>query len=86
MTAMGFIRNTKTATLGADAAKAHETGQRYYTPVLNFPMSQPGLSGGIADWPPMIEAIEAAGWQLNQWQVATDKQGRPQAFPLFVRR
>ena len=83
---MGFIKDAKAATLGQDAAKAFAAGNRYYTPVLNFPATMPGLSGGIADWPPMIDAIEAAGWQLNQWQVATDAKGRPQAFPLFVRR
>ena len=83
---MGLIRDSKASTLGQDAAKAYATGSRYYTPVLNFPATQPALSGGIPDWPPMIDAIEAAGWQLHQWQVATDAKGRPQAFPLFVRR
>lgn len=83
---MGMIRDSKAATIGQDAAKAYQLGSRFYTPVLNFPATQPALSGGIADWPVMIDAIEAAGWQLNQWQVATDAKGRPQAFPLFVRR
>lgn len=83
---MGIIQDTKAATLGQDAAKAYAAGSRYFTPVMNFPMTKPGLSAGIPDWSRMIDAIEAAGWQLHQWQVASDKQGRPQAFPLFVRR
>lgn len=82
---MGIIRDAKAATLGQDALKAFAGASSYYTPVLNFPATWHAMSGGIPDWPPMIDAIEAAGWKLRDWQVATDAKGRPQAFPLFVR-
>lgn len=42
-------------------------------------------SGSIPGWAEMIEAIEAAGWQLPEWSVAMDSHGRPEANPLFRR-
>lgn len=83
---MGFIQDTKSATVAQDAAKAFQAGSRYFTPLLNLPATRPGFSGGIPDWSAMLDAIEAQGWQLHQWAVAPDKHGRPQAMPLFVRR
>ena len=43
------------------------------------------MSGSISGWAEMIESVEACGWRLQQWSVATDEKGRPEAYPLFVR-
>ena len=69
---MGFIKDAKRDALGKEAAKAREEGRRYFTPKLNTPMTQHGLSGSIAGWAEMLEAIEDAGWELTSWAVAHD--------------
>ncbi|HEX5771793.1 MAG TPA: hypothetical protein VFY11_12580 [Nocardioidaceae bacterium] len=32
------------------------------------------------------EPITEAGWQLQFWNVGSDGKGRPEAYPLFMRR
>jgi hypothetical protein len=56
-----------------------------FVPKLNTPATASGLSGAVPGWAEMIESIEAAGWRLDQWAVAEDTKGRPQAYPLFRR-
>lgn len=34
------------------------------------------------DWGPVIEAIESAGWRLEQWAVVASQSGT-EAFPVF---
>jgi hypothetical protein len=34
----------------------------------------------------MLKAITEAGWSLQYWNVGSDAKGRPEAYPLFVRR
>ncbi|MFB6726832.1 hypothetical protein ACFCV3_42075 [Kribbella sp. NPDC056345] len=82
---MGLIKNAKTDTLGGLARKAREAGQTTFAAMLNYPATQPDLSGEINDWSVMVEAVEAEGWQLVNWTVGQDKKGRPQAFPVFRR-
>ena len=60
-------------------------GDPVFTPKLNTPMSQHGMSGAIKDWPAMIAGIESAGWQMAQWTVCVDAKGLPEAYPLFRR-
>jgi hypothetical protein len=54
-----------------------------FTPRLNMPGSQHGMSGNIVDWAMMIQGLEESGWRLEQWSVAMDTKGRPEAYPLF---
>ena len=82
---MGWIKDGKASIMKAEAQKAWDSGDRYFTAVLNFPGGNPNLSGGIPHWPPMLEAIEAVGWKLHTWAMAVDHKGHPHAMPLFVR-
>jgi hypothetical protein len=82
---MGFLKDMKTGVLGDEARKAFEAGLPVFTPRLNMPASQHGMSGNIADWAGMIAAVEDAGWALEHWAVGVDSKGRGEAFPLFRR-
>ncbi|MFK0057981.1 hypothetical protein ACIQTN_01920 [Streptomyces werraensis] len=82
---MGFLKDAKASTLGAEAKKAAEKGRKVFTPFLNMPMTQTGMSGNVDDWAQMIEAVEAEGWTLAEWTVGLDAKGKPQAYPLFRR-
>lgn len=82
---MGFIKEAKVTQLGTEAAKAAADGRMVFTPMLNSPALHGGLSGNIADWSLMIEAIESAGWVMQHWAIGQDSKGRPQAYPLFRR-
>ncbi|GAA1029738.1 MULTISPECIES: hypothetical protein [Amycolatopsis] len=57
-----------------------------FIPRLNTSMTQHGMSGSIAGRAEMIEAVEAQGWQMVEWTVTQDENGRPEAYPLFRRR
>lgn len=83
---MGFMKNMKVDAITAEAVKAAEAGRGVFTPKLNTPATQAGLTGDISDWAVMIEAIEAAGWDLTHWAVSSDAKGRPEAYPFFRRR
>lgn len=83
---MGFIKNAKTNLVLDAARKARESGRQVFAAVLNSPGLRPDMSGGIDQWADMIDTVEAEGWRLEQWTVAQDPKGRPQAYPLFRRR
>ncbi len=82
---MGIMAGAKASSVGKDARKAWESGQAFFTPILNFPTFTFGFSGAVTDWPPMIESITDEGWKLHTWALVTDKENRPQAMPLFTR-
>jgi hypothetical protein len=82
---MGFIKDAKSNIVGTEAAKARDAGRTVFTPRLNMPSSQPGLSGDIDTWGLMVQAIEAEGWTLAHWAVGVDTKGRGEAYPLFRR-
>ncbi len=83
---MGWIKDAKRNMLAEEAARAVQEGRTVFAPMLNTPMSQHTMSGSVAGWAEMVESIEEQGWQLQQWAVAMDTKGRPQAYPLFRRR
>ena len=83
---MGWIKNAKASMLTMEAARAVQEGRTVFAPMLNTPMTHHTMSGAVAGWAEMIEAIEAEGWVLTNWSVAADDKGRPQAYPLFRRR
>jgi hypothetical protein len=82
---MGFIKDAKQNMLSTEAKRAVEEGRTVFAPMLNTPMSQHTMSGSVAGWAEMIEAVEREGWTLANWSVAHDAKGRPQAYPLFRR-
>ena len=82
---MGFIKDKKAGKVGDDAQAAWDQGRSVFTPVLNMPSFNLGFSGGNDDLALMTEAILAVGWKLDTWAVVTDKNGKPQIMPLFVR-
>lgn len=82
---MGIIKTAKAVKVGADAQIAWDKGRVVFTPVINYPSSGSGFSGGNEDMALMVEAVLAVGWLLDTWAVVTDDRGRPQAMPLFVR-
>ncbi len=83
---MGWIKNAKANLLSEEAARAAAEGRTVFAPMLNTPVTHHTMSGSVAGWAEMIESIEAEGWVLDQWSVAADDKGRPQAYPLFRRR
>ncbi len=82
---MGLIKDAKASSMLKDAQEAWADGSIVFTPVLNLPFWRSGFSGRNKDWELMIGAILSVGWRLQFWAVAPDKDGRPQAMPLFVR-
>lgn len=82
---MGFIKDMKANVVSTEAARAITEGRTVYAPMLNTPATQSGTSGSVSGWAEMIESIEACGWRLDQWAIAQDSKGRPQAYPLFRR-
>lgn len=82
---MGFIKDSKVASMTTEATKAAEAGRKVFTPKLNMPGTHHGMSGDIVDWGLMIEGIESVGWTMQQWSVSSDNKGRPEAYPLFRR-
>jgi hypothetical protein len=82
---MGFLKDTKANMLTTEATRARAEGRSVFVPLLNTPTATSGMSGSISGWAEMIEAVESAGWRLDQWSVSTDTNGRPQAYPLFRR-
>lgn len=82
---MGWIKDAKAKALAKEAERATKEGRTVFVPMLNTPQSQGELSGSVAGWAEMIEAVEEQGWALTQWAVGQDAKGRPQAYPLFRR-
>jgi hypothetical protein len=80
---MGIFKTAKADSIAAEARRAVEEGRLWFSPRLNTPFTQHNMSGSIAGWAEMIEAVEREGWQLVDWTVARDKKDRPEAYPLF---
>jgi len=83
---VGFIKNAKANMVAEEAGRAIAEGRTVFVPRLNTPATQHTMSGSIAGWAEMIESIEAQGWQMVDWSVVQDKNGKPEAYPLFRRR
>lgn len=83
---MAIVKKMKADELAREAQRARSEGRSVFVAKLNTPWTQHGLSGSIAGWAEMIEAVESCGWVLAEWSVAHDSKGRPEAYPLFRRR
>lgn len=81
----GFIQAAKANKIESDAQTAWNRGDKFFTPVMNYPIIRFGFSGAITDWSMMTESITSVGWVLHTWSTAIDRRGRPQAMPIFVR-
>lgn len=67
---MGIMKQSKVTNIGNDAVAAREKGHRvfvcrYWDEVLNFQST-----GSIAGATEAIEAVEAAGWKLDDFSYA----------------
>lgn len=82
---MGLLKNAKTDMITTNAQRAWDADRVVFTPLLNMPMTKADLSSGVDDWALMVGGILSVGWKLHTWQVSADRNGRPQATPLFVR-
>jgi hypothetical protein len=83
---MGFIKDKKVDRLTSDAQQAWADQTRMsFTPILNVSWSNAGMSGDVSDIGMMMDAIGRVGWRLHTWAVTSDKNGHPQAMPLFIR-
>jgi hypothetical protein len=82
---MGLMGTLKGGVLKNAAMEAWNGGERYFTPLLKFPLAKADLYGVVKDWPGMIDAVESVGWELHTWSVTSDERGLPQALPLFRR-
>lgn len=56
------------------AVRAHESGLRYYCPVLPKPSA---LAAAVDTWGIALEAITSNGWRLHTWATADDGTARP---------
>jgi hypothetical protein len=81
----GIIQMAKSGKIGDEAEMAWNRGDKYFTPIMNYPFFRIGFTGAITDWALMIESITDKGWVMKAWSTSIDKNGRPQAMPLFVR-
>lgn len=81
---MASIKALKANAIAQQAKWAIENHHTHFTPILNMPMFHVGFSGAVFDWAMMINAIEREGWTLEHWAVGLDREGRPQAMPVFV--
>lgn len=84
----GWAKKAKGSMLREEAARAREEGHTVFVPMLNtgfWERTSAMYSAPVSGWAEMIESIEGEGWRLEQWSVATDTKGRPQAYPLFRR-
>jgi hypothetical protein len=75
---MGFIRDTKVATIGRHAREARDEGRQVFVARIWEPVTSPGLTGPVGDVAEQVEEIEAAGWRLDHmaysW-IAQKKRG-----------
>ncbi|HRW19392.1 MAG TPA: hypothetical protein P5181_11165 [Dermatophilaceae bacterium] len=71
--------------LTTQATAAYRAGRALFIARLRIgAWGSPGR-GAIEAWMDSVEAIERAGWVLDEWSVGVDASGVPNAFPLFRR-
>ncbi|WP_158893702.1 hypothetical protein [Amycolatopsis anabasis] len=75
---MAFRKQNKLDQVVAEAERAAGEGRAVFTARLEASLAVDG-------WSAAVEAIEAHGWVLDQWAVARDGGGSPEAYPLFRR-
>jgi hypothetical protein len=85
LSGMGFVKQMKANKLADEAREAWQRGDVVFAAMLNTPTAWTDWSGAIPGWPEMIAAIEGVGWVMVEWTASSDRNGRPQAYPLFRR-
>jgi hypothetical protein len=78
------VNDLKAEQMYAEAAEALRLNHTHFTPIFNMPAFRVGFSGNVWAWAVMTNAVVRAGWRLEHWAVGVDRQGRPQAMPVFV--
>jgi hypothetical protein len=80
---VGFVKDIKSGAAAAEAARARQEGRSVFMYRFNVPVASPGLSGSVSGAAEVIEAIEGAGWVLEQ--MAFDGQSKNGAALLLFR-
>ena len=71
--------------LYAQAQQAYQQGRPTF--VARFKLGAWGTGvGQLTAWMDSVDAVEQAGWVLDQWTTTADPGGTFNAFPLFRRR
>lgn len=80
---MGLMSGRIDEAFAGEARKAYDDGLPVFTTRLTVPRLV-HTRQGYAGWAEIIAAIEAAGWRLEHWDVAT-KGNDAEAYPVFRR-
>lgn len=73
---MGFIKDNKTSVVHTQATRARAEGRTVFVARLNTPALDSGFTGSLAGVAEMIEAVEAAGWRMENMSYSQDKHGK----------
>ena len=82
---MGIFKDMKAESIGKEAARATEEGRRVFIARINVGVTHHNLSGSVPGLAEQIEAVEAAGWQLDQMSWTRDAKDKPEGYFLFRR-
>lgn len=83
---MGWIKDAKAESIGKEAARALEEGRSVFVARINTGATHHGLSGSMPGFAEQIEAVESAGWRMDQMSWTQDSKDRPEGYFLFRRR
>lgn len=83
---MGWIKDAKASALAKEASRAVEEGRSVFVTRINVGVTHHGMSGSVPDMAEQIEAVESAGWHLDQMSWTQDEKNRPEGYFLFRRR
>ena len=71
--------------LSEQAYQAYQAGRPTFVARLKLGAWGTGV-GQMTAWMDSLDAVEQAGWALDQWTTTADLGGTFNAFPLFRRR
>lgn len=71
--------------LSEQAYQAYQAGRPTFVARLKLGAWGTGV-GQMTAWMDSLDAVEQAGWALDQWTTTADPGGTFNAFPLFRRR
>ncbi len=72
--------------LQEEAVAAYQQGQPVFVARFKLGVWGGNPQGALPAWGESLYTVEAAGWVLDKWAVATDNGGASNAFPVFRRR
>jgi hypothetical protein len=82
---MGWIKDAKAEAIAKEAARAIEEGRQVFVARVNVGMTHHLMSGSVPGFAEQIEAVEDAGWRLDQMSFCQDAKDKPEGYFLFRR-